>query len=134
MIGQDFFINGRDFHDDVYLLRLNSEAQGDDVATCLWPIHPIGHKGCCNFLVVFGENGFIVKTNRGIVWSDGLLFGTWWWVLIRKNGSLGGWRGPRFIFFLVGPLDVLELLDYKRGVFRIECGLEICGEIYSKVL
>ena len=26
-------------------------------------------------LVVFGENGFIVKTNRDIVWSEGLLLG-----------------------------------------------------------
>ena len=55
MTGQDFVVKGQDFHDDrskcCYenrpfhaLVCLNSEALGDDVVTCLWPIHAIGLK------------------------------------------------------------------------------------------
>ena len=31
-----------------------------------------------------------------------------------------------FIFFLVEPLDVLDLRDCKTAVLRIVCGFEIC--------
>ena len=37
----------------------------------------------------------------------------------------------KIIFFLDGPLDVLEICDNKWGVLRKECGLEICRETYS---
>lgn len=44
----------------------------------------------------------------------------WWWALILKNVNLSEWGGPRFIYFLGSPLDVLELHDHKRGVLRRE--------------
>ena len=121
MTGQDFVMKGQDFHDDrskfcyewstfwcwciIGSSKLRSARGWCSHMSWAYPCH--WAEGCCSFLSVFGKNGFNVKTNQGIVWSEGLLVVTWWWVLIRKNNSLGGLRDPRFIFFLVGPLDVL---------------------------
>ena len=57
----------------------------------------VEHEGCyCDF----SENGFIVKTNRSIVWLGGLLLGTFVVGFIRKNVSLGDWGDRKFNFFL----------------------------------
>lgn len=50
-----------------------------------------------------------------------------------KNGSLGEWGDPGFIFFLGAQLDILELRDRKRDVLRTKCGLGICKETYSNM-
>ena len=37
-----------------------------------------------------------------------------------ENVNLCKWGDQKFIFFLGGPLDLLEFRDRKRGVLRIE--------------
>ena len=54
-------------------------------------------------LVGFSERAFIFKTNR------------------------------RFLFFVNGPVDVLEPRDRKKSVSSREFVLEICMERYSNV-
>ena len=143
--GQDFFMNGQNFQDDVSLLCVNSVVWREHLTiqpwwatarqcshvslpypssewyiTCLVSVVCGAWGLLLWFLVAFSENGFIVKTNRGIVWSEGLLLGT------SVVGSYTGkwqprWKGDRnFIFFLTGPMDVLELRGRKKGVLRTE--------------
>ena len=42
-------------------------------------------------LVIFGKNGFIVKTNRGAAYLKGLLLGTYVVSSYRENVSLSEW-------------------------------------------
>lgn len=81
-------------------------------------------------LVVFGENGFIVKTNRDIVWSEGLLLGASVVGSFKKKWRPGLVGRPKD-YFLFGWSN--EFRDRQSGVLRIECGLRICKEAYSNV-
>ena len=74
-------------------------------------------------LEVFCENKFIVKTNKGIVWLEGLLLGT-----SVEGFRQPGWMGIPKVYLILGePLDGLELRDHKKGMLRIVRGREVCG-------
>ena len=110
----------------------------DNIVTYLCPIQPVirlfhsrwyvGHGNCC-----FGFCGFWWKWAHSKDERRHSMVRRWWWALILKNVNLSEWGGPRFIYFLGSPLDVLELHDHKRGVLRREWGIEICEETYPNV-
>lgn len=79
-------------------------------------------------LLVFVENRFIVKTSRGIAWSGGLLLGTTVVGFYTGKSQL-----KMIISFLGGPMDVLEVCNRKRSVFKRKCNLEIYEELRASV-
>lgn len=63
-------------------------------------------------LVLLCENRLIFKTFGSILWSEALLLGTSVVGSYTENGNIGKSGNRRYIIFLGGLTDVLELRDH----------------------
>ena len=75
--------------------------------------------------VVFDKNRLKVK-RKAHCWA------IMWWVFIWRYGTLDVWRGWRFILFMNGLLNLLQVCDSERVCCEKSVGLQSVGKRTQK--